>query len=186
MGCSSRARAVLPILAVAASGCVSGHLLDAGVRRERVAAYRFASTDGGRVAVRFRARVTNERGDVVGEEERAATLPMAELRRETPRAVETVRVTWGAGEVRGGRLPLWHARAERPAATAVLRVLEGHTAIQLDEEGAGTHAPLSSAAFTRTRTVPWVYALLPLALAADAVVTPVLVLLSPAVLIVGD
>jgi hypothetical protein len=39
---------------------------------------------------------------------------------------------------------------------------------------------------TRLRTEPWVYPLLPLALAADVVVVPTLVLMSPAVLIVGD
>jgi len=39
---------------------------------------------------------------------------------------------------------------------------------------------------TRTRTAPWAYALVPAALAADAVVTPTLILMSPAVLVVGD
>ena len=39
---------------------------------------------------------------------------------------------------------------------------------------------------TRLRTEPWVYPLLPLTLAADVVVVPTLVLMSPAVLIVGD
>jgi len=39
---------------------------------------------------------------------------------------------------------------------------------------------------TRTRTEPWVYPLIPLALAADVVIIPTLVLMSPAVLVVGD
>jgi hypothetical protein len=39
---------------------------------------------------------------------------------------------------------------------------------------------------TRVRTEPWVYAVLPLALALDAVVTPTMVLLAPAPLLVGD
>ena len=39
---------------------------------------------------------------------------------------------------------------------------------------------------TRIRTEPWAYALVPFALAADTVVTPTLILMSPAVLVVGD
>ena len=39
---------------------------------------------------------------------------------------------------------------------------------------------------TRLRTEAWAYPLLPLAVAADVVVVPTLVLMSPAVLLVGD
>ena len=39
---------------------------------------------------------------------------------------------------------------------------------------------------TRIRSAAWVYPLLPLALAADVVMVPTLVLMSPAVLVVGD
>jgi hypothetical protein len=49
----------------------------------------------------------------------------------------------------------------------------------------GTHEP-ALRALTRLRTAAWVYPLVPLALAADVVVVPTLVLMSPAVLVVGD
>jgi hypothetical protein len=39
---------------------------------------------------------------------------------------------------------------------------------------------------TRTWTAPWVYPVLPLAIAADAVVFPLLTALAPIVIIVGD
>jgi len=50
----------------------------------------------------------------------------------------------------------------------------------------GVQAAPSLRDLTRTRTEPWAYALVPAALAADAVVTPTLILMSPAVLVVGD
>jgi hypothetical protein len=39
---------------------------------------------------------------------------------------------------------------------------------------------------TRTRTEPWVYPLVPLTLACDVILVPTLVLMSPAILVVGD
>ena len=50
----------------------------------------------------------------------------------------------------------------------------------------GTRDAPSLRELTLTRTEPWAWALIPPALAADAVVTPTLILMSPAVLIVGD
>jgi hypothetical protein len=48
------------------------------------------------------------------------------------------------------------------------------------------YAPLYAGAFLTTRTPPWVYLLVPLGLAVDVVVDPVLLLLAPAVLVAGD
>jgi hypothetical protein len=47
-------------------------------------------------------------------------------------------------------------------------------------------APLYVSALTTTRTPLWVYPLLPLGLAVDAVSNPVLLLFAPAVIVVGD
>ncbi len=51
-------------------------------------------------------------------------------------------------------------------------------------EGDGPAPPLRE--LTRTRTEAWVYPLIPFALAVDVVLVPTLVLMSPAVLVVGD
>jgi len=49
-----------------------------------------------------------------------------------------------------------------------------------------TYPPLYLDGLTRHRYAPWVWALMPLALAADAVVVPPLLLFAPAVVVVGD
>ena len=125
-GCRSgrRAAAVLAI-AVTASGCVTGHVLQAGRRREYAREIHAVTQDGGDTIVAYTADVVNDDGVPCGTVER------------------TVRL-------RGAQ------------AAPGLRDL------------------------TRTRTEPWAYALVPVTLAADAVVTPTLILMSPAVLVVGD
>lgn len=51
---------------------------------------------------------------------------------------------------------------------------------------AGRRARVEPRELTRTRTAPWFYAVLPLALVVDGFVTPTTVLLAPAPLVVGD
>jgi hypothetical protein len=121
-----RTAAALAIgLALSASGCVTGHVLQAGRRREYAREIESVSHEGGDTVVRYTASVVDDAGDPCGVVERTVRLPGV---REAP----------------------------------ALREL------------------------TRTRTEPWAYALVPVALAADAVVTPTLILMSPAVLVVGD
>ena len=125
--CCRNARRAVAALAIAltASGCVTGHVLQAGRRREYAREIRAVMHDGEDTVVAYTADVVNDDGIACGTVER------------------TVRL-------RGTR--------EAPS----LREL------------------------TRTRTEPWAYALVPAALAADAVVTPTLILMSPAILVVGD
>ena len=124
--CRSVRRAVAALaIAVTASGCVTGHVLQAGRRREYAREIRAVTHEGGDTIVAYTADVVNDDGVPCGTVERSVRLHGA------------------------------------PAAPS-LRDL------------------------TRTRTEPWAYALVPLALAADAVVTPTLILMSPAVLVVGD
>ena len=112
-------------LALTASGCVTGHVLQAGRRREYA---------------REIVRVTKERGDTV--------------------------VTYTADVVTDDGVPC--GVVERTVRLA------------------GVQEPPPLRVLTRTRTEPWAYALVPMALAADAVVTPTLILMSPAILVVGD
>ena len=124
--CCRRACAVAALaLALATSGCVTGHVLQAGRRREYAREIHAVTHENGDTVVAYTADVVNDDGVPCGTVER------------------TVRL-----------------RGMRDAPT--LREL------------------------TRTRTEPWAYALVPPALVADTVVTPTLILMSPAVLIVGD
>ena len=112
-------------LALASSGCVTGHVLQAGRRREYAREIHSVTHDGADTVVAYTADVVDDDGVPCGTVERTVRLRAT---RETP----------------------------------TLRAL------------------------TRIRTEPWAYALVPVALAADAVVTPTLILMSPAVLVVGD
>jgi hypothetical protein len=124
--CCRSARTVAAVaLALVASGCVTGHVLQAGRRREYAREIHTVTQQGDDTVVAYTAEVVDDDGVPCGTVER------------------TVRL-------RGAQ------------ATPALREL------------------------TRTRTEPWAYALVPLALAADTVVTPTLILMSPAVLVVGD
>jgi hypothetical protein len=126
-GCCRSARLAVAALAIAVtvSGCVTGHVLQAGRRREYAREIRAVTHEGSDTVVAYTADVVNDDGVPYGTVER------------------TVRL-------RGVR--------EAPS----LREL------------------------TRTWTEPWAYALVPPALVADTVVTPTLILMSPAVLVVGD
>ena len=113
------------IIAATASGCVTGHVLQAGRRREYAREIRAVTHEEGDTVVTYTADVVTDDGVACGTVERIARL-----------------------------------RGMRDAPS--LREL------------------------TRTRTEPWAWALVPPALVADAVVTPTLILMSPAVLVVGD
>jgi len=124
--CCRRACAVAALaLALATSGCVTGHVLQAGRRREYAREIHAVTQDGGDTVIAFTADVVDDAGVPCGTVDRTVRLP-----------------------------------------------------------GAQPVPPLRE--LTRTRTEPWAYALVPVALAADAVVTPTLILMSPAVLVVGD
>ena len=122
---SVRRAAVALAIAVTASGCVTGHVLQAGRRREYAREIRSVTHENGDTVIAYTADVVDDAGLPCGTAER------------------TVRL---------------HGDQQAPS----LREL------------------------TRTRTEPWAYALVPPALVADAVVTPTLILMSPAVLVVGD
>ncbi len=117
--------AVVVALAVGLPGCVTGHLLAAGRRREYAREVGpVESVEGARV-LRYTAEVTDDAGASLGTIERAIRLGPADpvpTRRE----------------------------------------------------------------LTRVRTASWVYPLVPLALAADGVLVPTLVFMSPMMLVVGD
>jgi hypothetical protein len=189
-------RLALALLALAASGCMTGHALEAARRREQVLAYREAFLDGNRLVLGYRALVSNDEGEPVAERDRWAAIELADLRGPRVPPVEDFPVAWLDGPPTGGRpavLRISDADSAGPCTAAdapyldVERVDGRHTRVVLRDAQAPTpYAPLHSAALTRVSTVPWVYPLVPLTLAVDAVVDPVLLFFAPAVLVVGD
>jgi hypothetical protein len=173
MGCSTRAVGTL-LLVAAASGCVTGHLFEAGRRWEQVRAFEGASLDGERLFVRYLAAVTDDAGAPVGEQRRRAVVDLGRLPAPPVAAedVPTERVA-DVGPLPGRPVAIDHPDAGAPA-FLVLR----------DERG--TIAPLPATAFTTTRTAAWVYPLLPLALCVDATTVPVLLFFAPGAIVIGD
>ena len=193
-----RCRLALALLALAASGCMTGHALDAPRRREQVVAHREAFLDGDRLVLGYRARVSNDKGEPLAERDRWAAIDLADLRGPHVPPVEDFPVAWLDGPPAGARpavLRVADAGADpADACTAgdatyldIEQVDGRHTRVVLrDGRGPGPYAPLYSAALTRVSTTPWVYPLVPLTLAVDAVIDPILLFFAPAVLVVGD
>jgi hypothetical protein len=174
MGCSTRRRAAallctLPLLA----GCVSGHLLDRARTRETAAGYRGAWIDDERLVVAWDATITNHRGRPVGTATRVTAVPLEPLRRAEPPPVDTIPTT-----------PLAAVPAD-PGRPVALDAARDDGALVLHDPPAAD-ALLYPGTLTRIRIAPWVWPLLPFTAAIDVVGTPVLVVLSPIVILPGD
>lgn len=177
MASSTDARALaLALVALFASGCMTGHLLDAGRRREEVVAYHDAFIVDDRLVLGYRARVSDDHGAPLGMRELWAAVALAVLRAPRVPPVDAFPVAWLEGPpAAGARARLEIDRADGRDTSFVL------------DDGAGTaYARFYSGALTRIHTAPWVYPLLPLAVVADAATNPVLLLFAPAVICVGE
>jgi hypothetical protein len=194
--CRRRRPAALAVLAAVLPGCVSGHLLDAARRRERPIAVTAAAVDGDRLVIRYTAEVQNDAGDRLGSADGAAAIPLATLRATQSPAADAVSPSWLSlsGAV-GGGVPVTIERAGHGGAGAtcagpVLEVIakDGRDTalVWRDPPGAPPYAPVPLAALTRSRTAPWAWPLMPPMLAVDAVLTPVLVILAPSVMVLGE
>ena len=194
---SSRRRrpAALALLAAVLPGCVSGHLLDAARRRERPIAVTGAAVDGDRLVVRYTAEVQNDAGDRLGTADGAAAIPLATLRAAQSPAADAVSPSWLSPSRSGIGVPVTIERAGHGGAGAtcagpVLEVIakDGRDTalVWRDPPGAPPYAPVPLAALTRSRTAPWAWPLMPPMLAVDAVLTPVLVVLAPSVMFLGE
>ena len=193
--CRSHRPAALALLAAVLPGCVSGHLLDAARRRERPVAVTAAAVDGDRLVVRYTAEVQNDAGERLGTTEGAAAVPLATLRAAESPAADAVSPVWLSPSRAGSGVPIAIERVDRSggAATCAGPVLEvvakdgrDTALVWRDAPGAPPHAPVPLAAFTRSRTAPWAWPLMPPMLAVDAVLTPVLVILAPSVMVLGE
>jgi len=160
---------------LACSGCATGHLVDRARRWERPIAYEQAAVAEGRLTVAYTAAVTNQFGRRLETCARRAALPLDQFARDDL-SVDSVRVEpLPDGAPVAGTPTILHIE---PEAAGEERLL------MLDEEGGASF--LHPAVLTRRRIAPWVYPLLPLAVAYDVVAVPVLVLFAPAVIIPGD
>jgi hypothetical protein len=194
-----RGTACLVLVTLATSGCVTGHLLDAGRRREQLRAYREAFIDGDRLVVGYTAVVTDDAGDTVEVKEAWAAVALRDLRPGEAPPVEAFPVerlsASEASRRRGTRVSLREGTepadgtAQAPSMPALhIERVDGRDVAAVLHDGASPrrHAPLPSGALTRLGTAKWVYPLLPAALVIDVVTNPPLLLLAPAVMVVGE
>src|SRR5215468_1941103 len=193
--CRKRQPAALALLAAVLPGCVTGHLLDAARRRERPVAVTAAAIDGDRLVVRYTAEVQADDGERLGTADGVAAIPLATLRMAASPPADAVSPSWRSPSRPGDGVPVTIARAGRGGGEAIcaeptLEILEtdGHDTALVwhDGPGAPPNAPVPLAALTRSHTAPWAWPLMPPMLAVDAVLTPVLVFLAPAVMVIGE
>jgi hypothetical protein len=156
------------------AGCATGHLIDRARRYERPIAYERAAIAEGRLTVAYTAAETNQFWRRLGTHRRTAAVPLAQLVDEG-RTVEDVRVE---------RLPDDAPVVGTPLVLSL--VPDGGRRDALLVRDANGGAFLDPTVLTEERIAPWVYPLLPLALAYDAVAIPVLLVFAPAVIIPGD
>jgi hypothetical protein len=164
------------------SGCVTGHLLDLGRRREYLESVREAWVTQDRLVIRYDARVTDDDGRAVGRTERWAAVALADLATTTVPQVEHLRSWSGAGR----RVAIRDGTGAPPDAPllCVTRVAEEN--LRLAYEEPADPGVLYANAVTDVWTTPWIYPLMPLTLAFDLVTTPPLAMMAPAILVMGE
>jgi hypothetical protein len=187
MGCCTRRTVAAVAVALVASGCFSGHLLDAARRREQVLTVQEAFVGDDALVLRYATVERNDAGRPVGRGERWAAIPLSEVR-AGDRPIDTLHVTWldAAEARRRADRPIAVARAAAGAPSVEIVTDDGRDAAVILHEPTGDTPPLDTRAFTRVHVLPWAYPLLPFTLAVDAVGTPALLLFSPVVIVPGD
>jgi hypothetical protein len=179
--------AALAFVMLSSEGCVTGHLLDAALRREQPVSYQEALVDGDRLSLGYTALVTTDAGKVLARKERRAALSLTALhRQDLPVEGFPVQHLADDAPLSGRRLPIRREDAETGAAYLEIRALPDgrETSFVLHDPG-GPYAPFYSSALTRTSTAPWVYPLLPVGAAVDLVTLPILLVFFPVVLLIG-
>jgi hypothetical protein len=165
-------------------GCWSGHLFEAGRRRETVVRYERAFLVGERLRLDYSVEVRNRRGEPLRREQRSASVALAALaarpelpvdavpvevsRRLPEPAGEPVALARGASEAAAAATPLVLAIRHEDGSDVGFTLRRAHP-----EEDLGQ---LRSGALVRDRTAPWVYPLLPFSAALDVAVVPLHVL----------
>lgn len=169
-------------------GCMTGHLFAAARRRERPVTIMAAGAEPGDLVVVYTAEVTDDDGAVLGTVARAAAVPWAAVTAPASPAADAVAVTWVApARVAASQVVVIDRAGLTQGPAVYVATRDGGDDTLVWHDGTGSaYAPLPLNALTRQRTEPWVWPLVPVALLGDAVIMPVLVLLSPSILVTGD
>ena len=188
-GSTSRV-AALGLVALLTQGCVTGHFFDAARRREQPLTIEEAILQQDRLVLDYGALVTDDLGRPLGREERRVAIALADLRRgDLPPDAWPLERLASDETVPGRRLAL--ASGAEPSPPAPFLRVEARPdgrplRLVLHETAGAADPPLPANALTRSRTEPWVYAVLPLSLPLDAVVDSVGFVFLPVWLVVGD
>ncbi len=178
------------LLALGATGCFTGHLLDLARRVERPAAYEQAAIDGERLLLAYTALVTDDVDQPIERTERRVAVALSDLRRrDVPVAHFPVTPLPAHAALGGQPVALVKSPAGAPNQWPFLEIEEGSAGRPVRavlHDGGEEFAPLYSGALARRRTAVWAYPLVPFTLAFDAVTDPVLLLFAPAVIVLGD
>ena len=175
--CTDVAR--LLAVAVGASGCLTGHLLDVARRVEQPQSFQSATVAGDLLVVRYRALVTDDLGTPLGTTDRTASIDLTPLRGCSCVTADALTVSWSSAP-QPTASPPGDAPQTRPV--RIDRSADGSMLLLVG----GDVPPIPANAFTRLDHAPWVWPLVPFAAAADVVVVPPLVVFAPAVITMGD
>lgn len=194
---SSRGPLLLLLMAgLLGQGCATGALLEAGERTEAVVSYREAFTDGERLWLAYDTELSNPRGEALARGSRTAVVALADLDPARgypldalPLEHDPSAAASAAALRRVGLRPLADSSAPDPG-DPVLLVEEADgraTGFSLVSfQGLPPEARFHSGSLLERKTAPWVYPLLPLAVAYDAVAVPTMAFFAIPFFVIGD
>ena len=181
-------------LAVMSSGCVTGHVLESARRHEEVVEFKSACQDENHLYLRYRTHKDTEFGKEVSRHDREAAIRLETLRNSAGQPVDEIMVTrkvLDSGVWERCREVALTRVATDPASARVakngLALVPGESdrwLVELDPQAPPVVLP--KGAFTHRSTAPWVWFVVPPALVADAIVSPVLVVIGVPVFSFGD
>jgi hypothetical protein len=174
-------------------GCLTGALVDAGRHTETVVRYEQAWTDGARLWLVYASETANRAGEPIARGERTATVTLGDLDPARGLPLDAVPATHpahldtNAPGLRPVRLVRGTAAPVREP-TLFVEVEEGRDAglTVAGFEGLAAQSRLDSGSLVERETAGWVYPLLPVAAAADAVAVPPTLFFAIPFFVVGD
>ena len=190
---------LVPLLLAAgllAQGCATGALFDAGRRTESVLSYREAFTDGERLWLVYDTETSNRRGERVASGTRTAVIALDDLdpARGHPLDAFPLKTVPGLPSASAVLRPVHVRSSAEPPAPAE----EGPLLLFDEADGRATGFSLSalpgqpagarfdSGSLLERKSAPWVYPLLPLTIACDAVVVPTTSAFAIPFFVIGD
>jgi hypothetical protein len=194
-----RRRRLLPALVAAgllAQGCATGALFEAGRRTESVLSYQVAFTDGDRLWLVYETETSNRQGERVARGSRTAVIALDDLDPARGHPLDAFPLEYKPGVASSTEelRPIRVRTSVDPAAP----LEEGPLLLVEETDGRATGFSLSalpgqpanahfdSGSLLERKSAPWVYPLLPLAVACDAVVVPATSAFAIPFFVIGD